>query len=233
MMRYSKFLRNGQFRLNRDAPLAQGLVFWAPLVDAFLTERVSHRVLTPSASAPVVQISGNGPAFRFTNANSSYLVTATTPLVGLPLTLNCWFYPTTVSSSRTLFSLAAGATSTDYFSLEVSNLAVVRARTGDSTTVSSAVTTTTAVVNTWQMATGVFAAANSRIAYLNGQGRGTQASSRAPVDMTRIMIGATGIATPSQFFDGYLQNVAIWNRALSDADDALESLAAQVAATVE
>jgi hypothetical protein len=186
------------------------------LVDAFLTERVSRRVLSPSATPPTLQIASAGPMWRFTNANSSCLVTTTIPLTALPLTINCFFNPTTVSSTRTLVSVAAGGTSTDYYALEATNTALIRARAGDSTSTSSALSTTNTVANALQMATGVFSANNARAAYLNGAGKGTQTSSRAPGTLTRIMIGALGIATPSQFFDGYLQQVAIWNRALSD-----------------
>ena len=81
-----------------------------------------------------------------------------------------------------------------------------------------AVTTTGLTNNVWQHILAVFAANDDRRVYLNGGGKGTNATSRTPANMDRTAIGYWGIATPSNYFSGDIAEVGVWNTALTDED---------------
>jgi hypothetical protein len=209
----------GGFTLNRDSPLAKGLVFWLPLIDRGQTDRARGLVTTSSFSttAPVLATTNEGLGWRIDNTSSNYL-TCATPVAALPLTIACWFYPLAVASTRDLVSIGNSGNNLDFYELQQASGGGVRARQGDSTSTSSATTAGAVTANVWQLATAVYAATNLRIAYLNGTGRTTSTGTRATSTLDRIGIGAYLGGTISSWFDGYIRNVCIWNRALSDAE---------------
>lgn len=213
MMLYPVKQPRPPYRFNYDAPLAQGLVMWMPLVDSLLRGRIKGATWTASATAPL--LNGNGPSFRFTNASSTYL-SATSPVTAVGFTFACWYWPTTVSSARDLLSIANSSNTADYFNLQQYSSGAIRVRSSDSTSQSSAVSATLALANQWQLAVGTVTATNARAAYLNGGGKGTSSSTRSTTGVNTFGIGANVGSTPASFFDGYISNVCLWNRVLSD-----------------
>lgn len=142
----------------------------------------------------------------------SGMVSSTVPLTAVPLTISAWFYPTSFAANGTIAS--ANGAGGDRHELRCSTAAKVEAvsRMAGPTT-GSATISTTAVINTWSHACGVFASATSRSAYLNGAGKVTNATNITPVAMSAFTIGAT----PSVFV-GLIADVALWNVALTDAE---------------
>ena len=93
------------YRFNWNAPLADGLVTWLPLIDYSLVDRVRNLAFTQSATKPL--LSSNGPSLTFVNASNTTL-TATAPVTAVPLTIACWFNAT-ATTSRSFVSLNAVA----------------------------------------------------------------------------------------------------------------------------
>lgn len=204
------------FRFNWNAPLAEGLVLWLPMIDNQLVDRIQGIVFAPSTTVPLVD--SNGPGRTFINGSSTYLVSSTSPISDVGFTFACWYYPTSVSATRDLISVANSGNTTDYFNLQQQSSFSVRCRSSDSTSQSSASTTVGAAVSKWQLATGVVSATNARAAYLNGAGKGTSSGTRTTTGVNRIGIGAQLSSTPASFFDGNMSNVCVWNRTLSDVE---------------
>lgn len=77
---------------------------------------------------------------------------------------------------------------------------------------------------TWHCVVGVFTGNANRTIYLDGGSSASNTTSIAPTGMDSISIGRNGDSTPSEYFDGKIAEVCVWNSALSPAD--IASLAA-------
>lgn len=209
----------GGFKLNNATPLTKGLVFWAPLIDALQRDRVLGLPFTPTAG-PALGNTADGLGWKFLRTSSQYLITADTPVIAAPLTISCWFYPTQVASSRDLVTIANNGNTTDYFQMQCVGGGGVQARIGAGGGNSTAASSFNATANVWNMGTVVFASATSRWSYTNAMGKVTNATNRSPAGVNKIGVGALISSTipTASYFDGYIRNVTIWNRALSDAE---------------
>ncbi len=133
-----------------------------------------------------------------------------------PFTVSCWFKTTTLASTQTLVSFGSGS-STVYYQLQVGTdgkIKAISANGGSGTATSSTATTT----GTWTHATAVFSTGVLRAAYLNGGGKGTNATSISNVAFTNTSIGYAKLNTNVNYFDGEIGHVAIWNIPLTDAE---------------
>ena len=164
-------------------------------------------------------------AFNFVAASSQFLEITTGVLTAAPISMACWFQPVSGTANYTIMYLGTINSTSNFFRLQQPATGVIRATTNDGTG-SNADTSTTTTSGAWQHVCGVFAAANSRASYLNGAGKGTNATSRTPTGINGTLIGAS-YNTPSGktiFMNGNIAEAALWNIALTDADVA--SLAA-------
>lgn len=89
----------------------------------------------------------------------------------------------------------------------------------------NATTSTTISADTWFHACGVYTSATSRAAFLNGGGKGTDATNRTPSGIDRTSVGMGDGSSASTPFapagTGYLAEVGIWDAALTDAEVAV------------
>lgn len=122
----------------------------------------------------------------------------------------------TTAAARTLVSLGQSGTANNAFSLIVGSGADVIARVRDGAAQNNASTSTTANDTDWHHACAVFASSTSRAAYLDGAGKGTNATSRSPADATRLRVGS--LHDTSSEMLGNVAHAAIWDIALSDAE---------------
>ncbi len=205
----------GNFTLNRYSQQARGLVFWLPLVDLLLTDRVRAVSLSTTGSPFIVRDVPRS-AYQF-NGTTEYLSVTTAPVTAPPFTIACWCYQRS-AATRVAVSLNNSADTTNFHNLEITSASVYRCRSQDATTVSSAQAAVTAPAVTWHHLVGVFAATNDRRAFLNGGNKGTSASSRTPSGINQLTIGALGGSTKSEFINGNLADIRIYNRALSDEE---------------
>lgn len=206
----------GQFRLNKDSPLAEGLVLWLPLSDGRLIDRVGGVKFTPASGGPYWVNGKMGRAASFLNTSARVLYSTVTPITAVPFTLSCWFQDD-LSSTKELISIADSAVSASYWSLasqSSSNPRVIRMRSAIST-VTTTSTTVGVPIDTWGLATMTAKAANDRWVYVNG-GFGVQSTtSSTPTGIDRIGIGALASSSPGNYFSGQISDVCLWERALS------------------
>lgn len=140
-----------------------------------------------------------------------------------PLTLSAWFYSHSATATQTIVGLAdkdatehlfrlnaAGGTGGDPVTAELWDDVVFDA---------SAATSTGYSVNTWHRATAIFISSTSRKARIDGGSSGTSSVSVSPAGIDRLSLGRIGDATPALYFNGLIDNVAVYSRAISDDDD--------------
>lgn len=144
-------------------------------------------------------------------------------LTAVPVSLACWALPAVVNTSQIAVALqnSGAAANSNNFNLAINSSAEVRARTNGT----DAVSTLTATAGVWVHMCAVFAATNSRAAYINGGGKGTDATNVSPSGINSTLVGVGGgTVQRNNPFTGPVCEVGIWNIALSDADVAMLAL---------
>lgn len=158
---------------------------------------------------------------RTFNGSSQYIYTTTAPLTGYPLTMACWFNVANVTADHSLMQLVDGSSGTHYHALLAEGTRAgdpVSVRSDSGGGASAARSTTSFSASTWSHACTVVSAANSRAAYLNGGGKGTNTGTQTFTDGTAIYIGVRVDTTLQLYCNGYIAEPAIWNVALTDAE---------------
>lgn len=141
-----------------------------------------------------------------------------------PLTIAAWAKSSISGSVQTIAGVfQSGSSANSYLALGMVAANTVFATSADNAGNSAtANTSTTFATNTWFHGCAVFAAVNDRRVYLNGAGKGTNATSRTPSGINRTSVGYfDGGAGNSPFAPagtGDIAEVAMWNIALTDAD---------------
>lgn len=154
------------------------------------------------------------------NGSDQYLEAASAVLAGVPLTMACWFNSDTITATQTLMQIADVSSSVRYFALQAEGAMVgdplrCLTREGDA---QFAITSTGYSADTWHHACGVFAATNSRAVYIDGGSKGTDTVTRIPTGLDVTSLGVRNTNGTSEFLDGEMAEVAIWNVALTDAE---------------
>lgn len=146
-------------------------------------------------------------------------------ITAAPCTIAAWFNTDTVSGAHTI--VAAGGNKSGWaqeFSILLVNNAFW-AMTSNGSGDSKAISTQAISTGTLYHGCGVFTAANSRAAYINGANKGTDTGSRTPdpayMNLTRIGQRCGGA---DQKFDGMIAEVCIWTAAISEAEVAMLAL---------
>jgi hypothetical protein len=157
---------------------------------------------------------------RTFNGSNQYLGNGTAIVSAAPLTLACWFNVVNITANHTLVSIGDTAGDDNYFRIYAAG-----ADAGDfvkfdarNTTLRTAVTSAAYSANTWQHACGVAVSTGDRTIYLNAANAGTNLLSITPAGLDVSDIGRLGRATPTQFCNGSIAMVGIWNVALSQAE---------------
>ena len=141
-----------------------------------------------------------------------------------PVTISAWAWTSISSATKQKIAGIFNSASTgdnNSFIIQV-DANKISAITGGNSGTATASTTFGPSVNTWFHACGVFASASSRAAYINGGGKGTDATGTTPSGLNRTSIGKRDNAGAAEEFapagTGYIADVAIWNVALTDAE---------------
>lgn len=164
-------------------------------------------------------------AARNLNGTTSYLIHGAAPLNTEPITIACWFRATGTGVGNVV-TIGNGSGSAIYYTLRAQGSVTPHtiralALTGNSPASVQAETTTGYTVGQWHHAAVVFAWNDSRAAYLDGGGKGTNTTGRASFTSTRdrLLIGAgLNSGSPFNFFAGDVAEVGIWSAALTDAE---------------
>ena len=214
------------YTLNHGSPQAQGLVAWWPMdphgaATVFdLSPKGVYPLTCQGATWGVATVAGV-PCLKFVRASSQYAAVATTPVLAVPLSITAWVTSVDTTNSQEVVSIADTGSSFNSFRLNFGGNAVgdpVRAVTSKDAGSAIAVTTTGYVAGVEVHAAAVFAAIDLRAAYINGGSKGTETTSTIPAGIDAIHVGRNHGAAPSNYFDGSIRDVRIYNRALSAAE---------------
>ena len=148
-------------------------------------------------------------ALDFNGADSESASVAAAAVTAAPLTLACWVNPDTVSGNDALVEVNDAGTN-NVFLLYLA-AGVINAFTSEAGSFSQASAGTALGTNAWSHAAGVFASATSRVAYKNGVAGTEETTSRIPTTIDSVRLGSQ---VGTNFMDGTLAEVGIWNVAL-------------------
>jgi hypothetical protein len=209
------------FHLNWSSPQAEGLVAWYP--DTSLRSRVN-------AANPFVAVGGilrggssRGEAWNHTGSTSLYLETTDTVYGTMPLTMAGWAYVRNITAAHTLFASADTAGTTNYFTCYArGDLAgdFISAQCSGSGGAVAASSTLAYPQREWFHFCCVFASTTSRTVYLNGAHSATDTTgmAAAPTGLDNTTAGVLLRTSAAQALDGTLDDLRIYNRALTATD---------------
>ena len=152
----------------------------------------------------------------FTTAN--YLTIPSAIISAYPFTIAAWGNTSNNTEYNTLVNIS-DATVSAYHGLTFDGVAAgdpIQAYSGNGSVNGVARTTTGYSINTWAHGCGVFNASNSRSAFINGGGKGTNTTNITPSGMNRTSIGVFRATNRYDPFQGSIAEVGIWNVALTD-----------------
>ena len=205
----------------RYPQLRQGLAgAWCPSLGATgltlpdRSVRGNHGTLT---SGPTWQASGSGIAINFDGTDDYVGLPAIASPTAFPLTMCAWFRSTSTTLTQCIFSFghptltdrhiglyAAGATAGDPVQLFTRN-----------SSSSVANSTTGYVTNTWTFACGVIYSNTDKRAYINGGSEATETTSVTIPTTSQNSIGRLFRGSAANLFSGQIDDVSVFNRALS------------------
>ncbi|MBI9068217.1 MAG: LruC domain-containing protein [Salinivirgaceae bacterium] len=167
-------------------------------------------------------------ALNFVGANEDYIEIDNSGLGGIvtsyPFTFSVWFKtdgPGPENYDMALISIADPNVSDNYYGIFLSKsggkcIPGIRARDGSAKTNTKNMDLAD---DTWHQITGVFNSSNERILYVDGNWvkTGTAAvgfNSNAVI----LTLGRWGDSTPKSYFNGLMDNVCVWNKALTSTE---------------
>jgi hypothetical protein len=157
------------------------------------------------------------------NGSSQRLYAAAVPGVDCPYTISVWFKSTSASAKQETACLYNTALTRGYELFAEGAVAGDPVRGAQHLSGANFSNTTTGYnTNVWQHACFVVTSLSSRAVFLNGGSKGTNTA--AVSASTNINTVGVGAISTFYYFAGKLAEVALWNKALSDAQVA--SLAA-------
>lgn len=156
------------------------------------------------------------------NGSSQYLYLASQVAGGTPFTVFVWFKTTSDTLNQVIAAEDVAAVSgyKIHGSLEASGGVAsdpVRAYNYDGGGYGIAVSTAGYTANSWQSACGIFTSATSRDAFVNGGSKGSNTDNRTG-DSDEFTVGCRRGNSPIGYFVGKIAHVAVWDKALSDAN---------------
>jgi hypothetical protein len=156
------------------------------------------------------------------NGSSDYLTRGDRlSLSAYPFSFFAWFKGDTfATNNRTLVGVYEdGGSYTNLAKLAVKTDSTIELAVFDGG-FKTATTSATASTGAWQSAAAVFASNASRSVYVNGAGKvtNTTADTMSIATLSRFSVGAFTIGPPSEFFDGLIGYVGVYNVALSDGN---------------
>lgn len=214
--------------VNWSHPLNRGLAAWwlaAPRFAGGATWRdalgVRHGTLTnmdPKTDWQTTDRRGGWGQLDLVSASSQSIIVPSAVVTAYPLTFSAWIRPDTTTSGVILSTMRedTGAFwNGHYLDMSSGTLQAVSVVSNAFRVASSSTSLSTGV---WQQVTGVFASATSRTAYINGVPGTTNTESSAPTSMANTVISGSKRSVHEFYFDGRVDNVRIWNRALTTAE---------------
>lgn len=144
---------------------------------------------------------------------------------GYPFTFSAWIKtpgPADGTDDMVIVSIADPSYASKYYGICIRNYSssykpVIVARDGGSERVKSF--NQNLADDTWHQVVGVFSSSNTRKLYIDGNYTGQSTSEVSFIaNAINTNIGRWGDNTPSEYFNGMIDNVMIWDKALSDEE---------------
>jgi hypothetical protein len=152
-------------------------------------------------------------AINCSAANLSFL-SFNSPLSQGPLTISVWFKKTVTETSN-LFVMYSGDVRVALVTADDGRVILLEFDTASST----AGSTTTYALNSWNHVCGVIASSTSRTIYLNGGGSFTNTGLRSATGMTSARVGSSHLGSGGGgSLNGDVAELAIWNAALTQSE---------------
>ena len=159
-------------------------------------------------------------ASLFDNGNTEWIKDDSTSITGYPVSISAQVYPDE-STDNTICAIVDTAGADDWLAvLFMNDEENIQSYSKRGTSQRSQTSTATSI-NTWSVATGVWASTASRISYLNGGGKNEEATTLVPVGIDRLAVGALADSTVALYFSGRIAELSVWNGTLTDADAAV------------
>lgn len=213
--------------IDRQHPQARGLVgAWLFQEGAGSRSRnlagPGHH-LAHNNMAPSNWIGGpRGWALSFDNANSEYLEVDTAVISKFPMTMCGWINSDDLTINQMIVGVYGTASNTEFIAIGLLGgvagdpaRAIINTVSGNS----DARTTVAYSANTWHHVCGVFpAGGTSATVYLDGGNEVTDTGGAPTLALVRTAIGRRASLSPALYVSGFLDDVRIYNRALSRAE---------------
>lgn len=140
-------------------------------------------------------------------------VQANNVITAYPFTLECWVRPEATGVTHSLITINDNTSQSIYFGIYFTGSRFgIQAR---NTTVRGNTSTNTYAINNWYHVAGVFNSATDRKLYVNAveQATGTDSVDFSNTANNRVLMGLLRIVSPTQYLNGQLSDVRIWNTA--------------------
>jgi hypothetical protein len=213
--------------VRREHPLNQGRVLWWLVLPGIEGGRLwldllgkNHGTLTAMSNAnngwrTSARVGGWGSLLL--DGTAGYVQAAATPVTGPPLTMACWAN-TKTNANQTVVHVGFSGTTNSWVRINVSgSFNAYILNTGNSAGTQYNAYQKVLVTNTWQRVACTINADGSGILYINGINQGT-VSAAAFNAFTTFAAGVMHYSSNIQFFQGNLDDVSMWNRALTAAE---------------
>jgi hypothetical protein len=154
------------------------------------------------------------------NGTNQYLSIASAVATAQPITMACWFNTRNNSAIMNLICINSSTDNQRHVLQLRGDIAgkPVRAQSGGT---ANADTSTGFSIGVWSHACGVFAASNSRTAYINAGSEGINTSNVSIAGLNQTSIAAQRLLSftnGANFVNGQIAEVGIWNAALTAAE---------------
>jgi hypothetical protein len=161
----------------------------------------------------------------FASASSQYGAHGAAVITDVPLTMCCFYKPTSVGTAQVPMGIGQSNSNNNRFTLNVSaaNPAAVGATTKVAGSTPNATTSGLLVAGTRYHLAAVFATASDRRVYVDGGNKVTNTQTLAMSTLNWTTIGRVPSNSVTNYADATIEEAAIWNVALTD--DEILSLA--------
>lgn len=219
--------------INWGHPLARGLVARVAMLENFhkvtgsgAVEGRTYDAVRPvywgmigSGMTKINSIFNGGRALSFTSGRAQRYtigdIDAPMPVTAAPLTIVAWLNVSSLTNRQYAVFLSQRTLDTEYFGIYISETTGAFACVSRTAANLAEASGGAASLNTWYQVAGVFRSSSSREIFVNGVSIATDTGTAVPSGLVNVCIGS--LQRLSQLFADALKvdNVSIYNRALS------------------
>jgi len=200
-----------------DATVDDGLLLYYPMDGSALDASGNENDGTVNGAVPTEDQFGiSNQAYSFDGGSN--IEVGLTAIADYPFTFAAWIK--TAGASAVIANLADNTVEKTYYDLGINldGTVYLRSRFDDGNE-SAAISTQSVNDNRWHYAVGVFASDSQRILYLDGELAAQDADTVAYNPAVNVFdIGRRGDASPQSYFNGVIDEVRLYDRALSQSE---------------